>query len=99
MKEQKVKFLKGSISKLDKKGDQISVIINGEEELFDNILLAVGRSPSTDKIGLKELGVKFDEKGKIFVNDQFQTNIDNIYCVGDNIHNSLELTPVAVKEG
>ena len=84
---------------MEKKDQKIHVTINGEVEEFDNVLLAVGRTPTTKNLGLQQLGVKFDDYGKIFVNEKYQTSVDNIYVVGDNKHNSPELTPVAVKEG
>lgn len=52
MKEQKISFLKGQISKLEKKGEKIHVTINGDIEEFDNVLLAVGRTPTTKNLGL-----------------------------------------------
>lgn len=48
----------------------------------DKVLLAVGRKPDTSGLGLDELGVVYDKKG-ISVNDMMQTNIPNIYAIGD----------------
>ncbi len=48
----------------------------------DKVLLAVGRKPNTAYLGLDELGVAYDKNG-ISVNDMMQTNIPNVYAIGD----------------
>ena len=50
---------------------------------FDEILVALGRTPNTKGFGLEDIGVEFDKKGKIILNDKLQTNFPNIYCSGD----------------
>ena len=66
----------------------------------NTVIFAIGRDPCTDKIGLKEVGVNVDGKtGKIPVNALEETNIPNIYAVGDILQNRLELTPVAIEAG
>ncbi|MCP5369342.1 MAG: dihydrolipoyl dehydrogenase [Rickettsiaceae bacterium] len=51
----------------------------------DILLVSVGRKPYTQNLGLENIGVKLDDYGRIEVNNHFQTNIDNIYAVGDVI--------------
>lgn len=51
----------------------------------DVVLVAVGRKPNTDNLGLKEAGIAVDERGKIKVDSHFQTNIAGIYAIGDVI--------------
>lgn len=51
----------------------------------DVVLVSVGRRPYTDNLGLETVGVKLDTKGRVQVNDHFQTNVDNIYAIGDVI--------------
>jgi len=51
----------------------------------DVVLVCVGRRPHMEALGLNDLGVKLDDKGRIDVNDRFQTNIPNIYAIGDCI--------------
>ncbi|WCL51313.1 dihydrolipoyl dehydrogenase [Leptospira sp. GIMC2001] len=52
----------------------------------DIVLVSVGRRPFADNIGAKELGIEFTERGRIKVQaNQFQTNIPNIYAIGDVI--------------
>jgi len=57
----------------------------GEEKTFeaDICLMSVGRRPFTDSLGLQKAGVKTDAKGFIPVNKSLQTNISNIYAIGD----------------
>jgi pyruvate/2-oxoglutarate dehydrogenase complex dihydrolipoamide dehydrogenase (E3) component len=48
-----------------------------------HVLLAVGRVPNTDDLGLEHAGVKTDERGYIVVDDQLRTNVPGIYALGD----------------
>jgi len=49
----------------------------------DKVLVVVGRSPNSKEIGLENAGVQVDEKGFIKVNEKMQTNVENIYAIGD----------------
>jgi dihydrolipoamide dehydrogenase len=49
------------------------------------VLVAVGRKPYTDGLGLKESGVELDERGRVKTNGHFKTNVDGIYAIGDVI--------------
>ena len=51
----------------------------------DVVLISVGRKPNTDNLNLETLGVKLDEKKRIKTDKNFQTNIRNIYAIGDVI--------------
>lgn len=55
----------------------------------DVVLVAVGRRPYLDSLGLDKVGVKVDDKGRVTVNDHFQTNIPNIYAIGDIIQGPM----------
>ena len=48
-----------------------------------HVLLAVGRTPNTQDLGLERAGVKTDERGYIVVDDQLRTNVEGIYAMGD----------------
>lgn len=54
-------------------------------ETGDAVLVAVGRRPVLDGLGLEELGVARDQRGRVQVDDHFQTNIPGIYAIGDLI--------------
>jgi thioredoxin/glutathione reductase (selenoprotein) len=73
---------------------------NGEsfQEEFNTVLFAIGRKPCTDTIGLENVGVKVAKNGKIPVVNE-QTNVPNIYAVGDILEGKPELTPVAIDAG
>jgi len=51
----------------------------------DVVLVATGRKPFTDGLGLTALGVEMSDRGQIKTNDQWQTNIPSIYAIGDAI--------------
>jgi dihydrolipoamide dehydrogenase len=68
-----------------------------EEHEVEIVLSAVGISPNTENIGLETLGVEM-EKGKIKVDDFYQTNVKGIYAIGDIVHGPA-LAHVASAEG
>lgn len=55
----------------------------------DHILVSTGRKPHTDKLGLENVGVKIDEKGRVIVDDHLQTNVSNIYAIGDVVRGAM----------
>lgn len=64
----------------------------------DYVLVAIGRSPYTKQLGLNNIGLQVDEIGKIKVNQDLQTDISNIYAIGDVI-GGLMLAHKAAEEG
>jgi pyruvate/2-oxoglutarate dehydrogenase complex dihydrolipoamide dehydrogenase (E3) component len=70
-----------------KRGDDITAKVEcreGEPEVVgSHLLLAVGRRPNTDDLGLDKAGVATDEKGFIKVDDQLRTNVPGIWALGD----------------
>ncbi|MCL4132719.1 UNVERIFIED_CONTAM: hypothetical protein GTU68_011642 [Idotea baltica] len=71
---------------------------NGTHLDADKIMMAVGRSPNTEGLGLEAAGVKMDAKNGVAVDEWSKTNVDNIWAVGD-VTNRVALTPVALREG
>jgi len=65
---------------------------------FDKVLLAVGRKPNVENLNLESVGISLNEKGFIKVNKKLQTNVENIYAIGDVIGQPL-LAHKASKEG
>ncbi len=63
----------------------IPVEVNGEkkEMTFDVVLVAAGRAPNIENIGLKEAGVATTERGFIKINDMFETSAKGVYAIGD----------------
>jgi len=79
--------LKTKVAKMETRGKQIKVIVEADgqqkEELYDRVLVAVGRVPNCDDLGLGNTKVQRDEKGFIKVNEKQQTNEPAIYAIGD----------------
>lgn len=64
----------------------------------DRVLLAVGRVPNTDHLGLDSVGITVDEKGRIPVDDHFATHAPGVYAIGDVIRGPM-LAHKAEEEG
>lgn len=96
--------LKHKVNKVtsDKKGVKVEVQKNDSEETFsleaDYCLVAIGRRPYTENLGLENIGVKLDEKGRIEVDHHLQTNVKGIYAIGDVIKGAM-LAHKAEEEG
>ncbi|MCD8915059.1 dihydrolipoyl dehydrogenase [Staphylococcus simulans] len=80
------------------KKDSAHLELENESLTVDKILLAVGRKPNTDDIGLNNTKIKLDEKGFIEVNELQQTQEQHIYAAGDCI-GKLQLAHAGSKEG
>jgi dihydrolipoamide dehydrogenase len=93
--------LKTKVVKMATVGKQIKVIteFNGQqkEDLFDRVLVSVGRVPNADDLGLANAGLERDERGFIKVTPQQQTNVPGIYAIGD-IAGGLMLAHKASRE-
>lgn len=72
-------------------------LTNGETLNVGQAMLAIGRKPNTQGLGLEKAGVKTDALGAIEVDDYSRTSVSNIWAVGDVI-NRVQLTPVAIHE-
>lgn len=64
----------------------------------DVVLVATGRRPKTDGLGLENAGISLGSTGEIPVDDHGRTACDSIYAVGD-VTNRVQLTPIAIREG
>ncbi len=73
--------------RIEKQEDTVRVGVNCEkgdrEEEGSHLLLAIGRRPNTDDLGLDIAGVELDKKGHIVVDDQLRTNVPGIWALGD----------------
>ena len=76
----------------------LATLSDGSQQEVDQVLLAIGRTPNTEGLGLKAVGVETDDTGAIIVGQNFQTNVPSIYAIGDVI-GGMMLTPVALAEG
>jgi len=73
---------------------------NGKKVNFDCnvVLISVGRKPNTNNLNLESIGVQLNEKKRIKTNKNFQTNINNVYAIGDVIEGPM-LAHKAEEEG
>ena len=67
-------------------------------EIADVLLVAVGRRPFTDGLGARELGVRFDTRGRIEVDAHYQTSVSGVFAIGDVIAGPM-LAHKAEEEG
>jgi len=79
-----------TVSSLKVTGDKAEVVMKGkdgkeEKGTFDRVLVAVGRKPMTEGIGLENVGVKTDKGYVVHDPNTFQTNVPGIYAIGDII--------------
>lgn len=65
---------------------------------FDAVMVATGRTPNTEGLGLETIGVATGKKGEIVVDAFSRSNVDYVYAVGD-VTDRVQLTPVAIREG
>jgi dihydrolipoyl dehydrogenase len=103
LEKQGLRFkLRTTVARAAATADDVSVTIasdNSEsEERCDVLLVAVGRRPYTEGLGLEAVGVKLDARGRIVVDEQFATSIAGIYAIGDAIPGPM-LAHKAEEEG
>ncbi len=101
MKRQGIRVItQSTFEKIEKlNGDMRRVqLTNGTHIDTDLVFWAVGRTPSTNGLGLEAAGVALDKQGAVVVDEYSKSSVDNIYAVGD-ITNRENLTPVAIREG
>jgi glutathione reductase (NADPH) len=85
-----------NFKRIDKRGDELFAFTDQKEILeADTIMLAVGRRPNTDGLGLEAAGVGLGKKGEVMVDEFSRSNVPNIFAIGD-VTNRLQLTPVAI---
>lgn len=82
----------GKVSVSWKAGDKTGV------EVVDKVLVATGRRPVIDGLGLAEIGVEVDKRGFVKIDDHFRTNIAGVYAIGDVV-GGLMLAHKAEEEG
>jgi pyruvate/2-oxoglutarate dehydrogenase complex dihydrolipoamide dehydrogenase (E3) component len=79
--------LKAKCIGFSKREDKIGVNVDCEEgspqEFGTHVLLAVGRQPNTDDLGLEKAGIAHDDRGNIRIDDELRTNVPGIWALGD----------------
>ena len=104
LKKQGVKFfLSHQVAGLENNGNEVTVTATDKKDkevsiTGDYCLVSVGRRPYTDGLKAENAGIKINERGQVEVNDHLQTNISNIYAIGDVIKGAM-LAHKAEEEG
>jgi len=104
LQKQGLKFnLNTKVEKITKQSDGVTVETlqkDGKKNKHevDVVLISVGRRPYTKNLNLDKIGVALDKKGRVKVNKNFETNIKNIYAIGDVIDGPM-LAHKAEEEG
>ena len=104
LRKQGMKFmLSTAVQAVERNGDTVKVTAKdkkGEEVVVegDYVLVSVGRKPYTDGLSLEKAGVDLDERGRVKTNEHLQTNVSNIYAIGDVVAGAM-LAHKASEEG
>lgn len=104
LKKQGIKFYTShKVTSVENKGNQVVVTADdkkGNPVTFegDYCLVSVGRKPYTDKLGLENAGVNVNDRGQVETNNHLQTNVPNIYAIGDVVKGAM-LAHKAEEEG
>ncbi len=115
MKKRKIEFMVNkTVDQVEDDGKKLRVTIGPSPFLdkpsekdkkplikeVDKVLVCIGREPNTQGIGIKELGVKMDERGWIIADEGMRTNIPAVYAIGDVLGPSkVMLAHIASSEG
>jgi dihydrolipoamide dehydrogenase len=95
-------FLGTKVTSMARENGGIKVTLDGKnapaEDIFDRVLVAVGRRPNGKRIGAENAGVRVDERGFIPVDKQMRTNVLHIFAIGDIVGQPM-LAHKAVHEG
>jgi dihydrolipoamide dehydrogenase len=89
LQRQGMKFLLSSrVSSVERAGEALCVgieSVNGERQTLeaDVVLVAIGRRPFTDGLGLEEIGIARDSRGRVVTDHEFRSNIEGIRAIGD----------------
>lgn len=86
-------------TRITKNADVLEVEMSDGAPLeVDCLLIATGRRPMTQNLGLEAAGVELRENGAVAVDERSRSNVESIYAVGD-VTDRINLTPVAIREG
>lgn len=96
-------MLKTAVTAVEAKKDGLHVTFKGDNapdkpQVYDRVLVCVGRRPNGKNVGAENAGVNVDERGFIAVDKQQRTNVSNIYAIGDVVGNPM-LAHKATHEG
>jgi dihydrolipoamide dehydrogenase len=98
--KQGIEFKLGArVTSAKRSGDVVTVGIDGQDSVeCDRVLLAIGRVPNTDDLGLDSVGIELDPRGRIPIDDEFRTYVRGFYAIGDVVRGPM-LAHKAEEEG
>jgi len=86
-------MVKTSVASLTARNDGLEVVFEGDDapagEVYDRVLVAVGRVPNGGSLGLDAAGVAVDERGFVPVDAQMRTNVAHVFAIGDVVGNPM----------
>ena len=88
LEEEGVRILTGAdVTRVENRGGKVAVAVTIKDEVSEvigsHLLVAIGRRPNTDDLGLDHAGVATDERGYVKVDGQLRTNVPGIFAMGD----------------
>ena len=96
LEKQGIEFkMSAKVTGIEKSGEGAKItfepVKGGEAQTIDAdvVLVSTGRKPYTDGVGLKDAGVAVDDRGRVAINDHWQTNIPGIYAIGDVVEGAM----------
>jgi dihydrolipoamide dehydrogenase len=91
-------LLETEVAGLEQIDDGVRVEVSGDERTFERVLVAIGRRPNTDELGLDETEVRTDDDGFVTVDEQRRTADEAIFAIGD-VAGGMQLAHEAMHEG
>jgi len=86
IKKQNVRIETGAkVETAEASDDGVKVTFNGESDEFDYLVIAAGRAPDVEGLGLDEAGVERDERGLIKVDGRLRTSREGVWAIGDMV--------------
>lgn len=87
------------VTSATRSGERVTVGIDGQDSVIgDRVLVAIGRVPNTDDLGLGSVGIELDPRGRIPIDDHFRTYVPGFYAIGDVVRGPM-LAHKAEEEG
>ena len=91
-------YFNNEVEEIKKYKNSFNIFLKNKRIVSERILVAIGRKPNIKSLNLNKIGINLNNAGAINVNKNLQTNIKNIYAIGD-VTDRFNLTPVAIAEG
>ncbi|PAV27979.1 hypothetical protein CIL05_19125 [Virgibacillus profundi] len=100
LEEKGIQFIFGAKAEEveEKSEDEVKLALsNGEDLIANAVLLATGRKPNVEHLGLENTSIELTEKGAIKVNDHLETKVDNVWALGD-VKGGMQFTYISLDD-